>query len=92
MNIYIADINTPYIGWASFPFSNLEGIDVEDIPPGMDWSNAIQAGLDSCDVMLLILSPDSTASRNVEEEWKYFRDQGKDVLFMMDSIILLWIQ
>lgn len=52
-------------------------IDVDDIPPGMDWSNAIQEGLDTCDVMLLIVSPSSMDSPNVQDEWKYFKDQGK---------------
>ncbi len=55
-------------------------IDVEDIPAGMDWSNAIQEGLDTGDVMLLILSPKSCASPNVEEEWKYFKAQGKPII------------
>jgi GH25 family lysozyme M1 (1,4-beta-N-acetylmuramidase) len=52
-------------------------IDVDDIPTGMDWSNAIQEGLDTCDVMLLVVSPSSMDSPNVQDEWKYFKDQGK---------------
>lgn len=52
-------------------------IDVEDIPAGMKWSTAIQEGLDLCDAMLVIISPDSMASTNVEDEWQYYLDQGK---------------
>jgi hypothetical protein len=55
-------------------------IDVEDIPAGMNWSSAIQQGLQLCDVMIVILSPDSAASRNVEEEWQYYRDKGKPII------------
>jgi hypothetical protein len=55
-------------------------IDVEDIPPGMKWSSAIQTGLDRCDAMLVILSPGSSASTNVEDEWQYFLDHRKPVI------------
>ncbi len=55
-------------------------IDVEDIPAGLNWSSAIQQGLQFCDVMIVILTPGSAASRNVEEEWQYYRDKGKPVI------------
>src|SRR5262249_30713974 len=55
-------------------------LDVEDIPAGMNWSSAIQQGLQLCDVMLVILTPGSAASRNVEEEWQYYRDKGKPII------------
>lgn len=55
-------------------------IDVEDIPAGMKWSSAIQQGLRTSDVMIIIISPDSMASNNVEDEWQYYLDQGKDVI------------
>lgn len=55
-------------------------IDVDDIPAGMNWSTAIQQGLNTCDVLLLIISPDSMASPNVENEWQYFYDKHKPVL------------
>jgi len=44
-------------------------IDVEDIPAGERWSNAIQQGLDKAEVMLLIVTPESMASKNVADEW-----------------------
>ena len=55
-------------------------IDVDDIPAGMKWSTAIQAGLDSADGMLVVLSPDAMASSNVEDEWQYFMDHDKPVI------------
>jgi hypothetical protein len=55
-------------------------IDVEDIPVGMKWSRAIQQGLDSADAMVVLISPDSMASGNVEDEWQYFLDQRKPVI------------
>lgn len=55
-------------------------IDVDDIPIGSNWSSAIQEGLRSCDVMLLIMSPSAMSSRNVEDEWQYFLDKGKPVI------------
>jgi hypothetical protein len=55
-------------------------IDVEHIPPGMKWSTAIQQGLRDCEVMLLIVSPDSMDSGNVEDEWQYFLDKHKLII------------
>jgi hypothetical protein len=55
-------------------------IDVEDIPAGMKWSSAIQQGLTVSDVMLVILSPDSMKSSNVEDEWQYFLDKRKPII------------
>jgi len=59
-------------------------IDVDDIPAGTNWSTAIQQGLDACDALILVLSPEAMASKNVEDEWQYVRDEGKPV------IPLLW--
>ncbi len=55
-------------------------LDVEDIPAGMNWSSAIQEGLDFCEVMLVIITPESMASKNVENEWQYYLDEGKVVI------------
>jgi hypothetical protein len=55
-------------------------IDVDDIPAGKKWSSAIQQGLDSADLMILVISPDSMASHNVEDEWQYFLDSRKPVI------------
>jgi TolB protein len=55
-------------------------IDVEDIPAGMKWSKAIQQGLTVSEVMLVVISPDSMASSNVEDEWQYYLDKNKTVI------------
>lgn len=55
-------------------------IDVDDIPVGMKWSSAIMQGLQLCEVMILIITPDAMNSGNVEDEWQYFLDQGKPVV------------
>jgi formylglycine-generating enzyme required for sulfatase activity len=55
-------------------------IDIEDIPAGMKWSRAIQEGLDLAELLMLIVSPDSMASQNVEDEWQYYLDQKKPVI------------
>ncbi len=60
-------------------------IDVEDIPPGANWSNAINDGLNKADLMLLILTPTSVDSKNVEDEWQYFHNLGK-------PLIPLWLE
>ena len=52
-------------------------IDIEDIPAGMKWSRAIQEGLDSGQLLIVIISPDSMDSRNVEDEWQYYLDNNK---------------
>lgn len=55
-------------------------IDVESIPAGMPWHNAIHQGLETCDVMLLIITPESMQSRNVEAEWFYFLNENKPII------------
>lgn len=55
-------------------------IDIEDIPAGMKWSSAIQQGLDLGELLIVIISPDSMASQNVEDEWQYYLDQKKPVI------------
>ncbi|MBZ0307282.1 MAG: TIR domain-containing protein, partial [Anaerolineae bacterium] len=55
-------------------------LDIDSIPTGMNWSTAIQQGLEACEMMLVIISPDSMNSRNVENEWQYFLDKGKRVI------------
>jgi len=55
-------------------------IDVEDIPAGMKWSSAIQQGLDRANLMIVVISPESMASNNVEDEWQYYLDNKKPVI------------
>lgn len=55
-------------------------IDIAEIQAGVKWSTAIQEALDNCEMMLVIISPDSMASTNVEDEWQYFLDTQKPVI------------
>lgn len=55
-------------------------VDKEDIHAGVKWSTAIQEGLKISEVMLVILSPASMGSRNVEDEWQFFLDKNKPVI------------
>jgi hypothetical protein len=59
-------------------------MDIKDIPAGVKWSTGVQAGLKACDLMIVIISPASMSSKNVEDEWNYFVDENKPV------IPLLW--
>ena len=58
-------------------------IDIEDIHAGTKWSTAVQQGLQQCQLMLVVISPDSMASNNVEDEWQYFTDHKKPVIPLM---------
>ncbi len=55
-------------------------IDVEDIPAGANWSSAIQQGLNLCEAMILVLTPSSTESPNVDDEWQFYRDNQKPIV------------
>ncbi|GIK64906.1 MAG: hypothetical protein BroJett018_27000 [Chloroflexota bacterium] len=62
-------------------------VDQEGIRPGQDWGKAIQGGLDTAELMLLILSPDALESRHVDAEWGYFYDQEKPILPILHQSI-----
>lgn len=55
-------------------------IDVEDIRAGLPWADSIQEALDACEIMLVIISPEAMASRNVADEWQYNVNQGFAVI------------
>jgi hypothetical protein len=55
-------------------------LDVEDIPAGVKWSAAIQRGLDESQLLLVVVTPTSIGSVNVEDEWQYFLDKKKPVI------------
>ncbi|MEP7285312.1 MAG: SUMF1/EgtB/PvdO family nonheme iron enzyme [Chloroflexota bacterium] len=55
-------------------------IDVDDIPVGLNWSTAIQEGLDRSELMILIISPESMASTQVAKEWQFYLDEAKPIL------------
>jgi formylglycine-generating enzyme required for sulfatase activity len=55
-------------------------MDVDDIATGEKWHRAIHDGLNQSKVMLLIITPDSMKSENVEAEWRYFYDKRKPLI------------
>lgn len=52
----------------------------QQIPGGNTWYEEIQKALDSCTLMVLVLSPTGVESRNVADEWHYYLDEGKAVV------------
>ena len=60
-------------------------LDVRSIPHGANWDSEVQRGLDTSDVMIVMLSPASAASQNVADEWSYFIERGKRILPVMIS-------
>jgi CRP-like cAMP-binding protein len=55
-------------------------LDVYRIEAGKSWARQIAQALDTCEVMLLVLSPATVASDNAEDEWNYFLDHKKPVI------------
>lgn len=67
---------------------NAQGIttwrDVDDIPGHIasntsGWRRAVDEGLRQCTHMIVVLSPNSVESREVEAEWNYFLSQRRPV-------------
>jgi CRP-like cAMP-binding protein len=58
-------------------------LDVFRIEPAKSWARQIGQALDICQVMLLVLSPTSVASENVDDEWNYWLDQKKPLLAVL---------
>ena len=55
-------------------------LDVKSVPPGADWAKLDAQDISRSDGLLLIMSPDSKASPNVEVEWQQMLAQGKPVI------------
>ncbi len=55
-------------------------LDVFEIQAGKSWARQIGEALDSSHLLLLVLSPDSLESGNVEDEWNYFLDKRKPIV------------
>ncbi|NJL96066.1 MAG: TIR domain-containing protein, partial [Anaerolineae bacterium] len=55
-------------------------MDKRDIAIGERWSTAIQKALLESYAMVLVVSPESMASPNVEDEFTYFLDHGKPIV------------
>lgn len=55
-------------------------IDQLDIPTGARWDRAVQTALENCARFLIILSPASTASENVQDELALALDENKIIV------------
>ncbi len=55
-------------------------MDVRSIPHGTNWDLEVQKGLDSSDMMLVLLTPSAVASQNVADEWSYFIEKNKPIV------------
>ena len=53
---------------------------MHEIEAGKSWARQIGKALDTCKIMLLVLSPTSVDSGNVEDEWNYYLDKGKPII------------
>src|SRR5260221_4326125 len=55
-------------------------LDVKDIVIGANWGDSIEAGLKATNTMVLIITPDSMASSNVELECQDFFANKKQII------------
>ncbi len=55
-------------------------LDQLDIAPGQRWARAVQDALNNCQRLLLILSPSSVSSTNVEDEVAFALEEHKTVI------------
>jgi TIR domain len=64
-------------------------LDYQRLVPARPWFEQIEAGIDAADVVLLIVSKESLASKNVEPEWKRAVDRGKRILLVIFQAVPL---
>jgi CRP-like cAMP-binding protein len=55
-------------------------LDQTDIAIGEEWDRAVEAALESCDAMLLVLTEASSASEHVRDEWMYYKELKKPII------------
>ena len=66
-------------------------LDQLDIAPGVRWSRAIEDALHNFLRMLVILSPASVDSRNVEDEVSFALDEGKTIIPLPYRDCRIWL-
>ena len=64
-------------------------LDVSELTPGSDWSDAIAGALRSCDALVLVASGTSLASVHCAHEWRrVLADGGRVVLAVVEPVTL----
>jgi len=58
-------------------------MDEFNIPAGAYWPDEIDKGLQACDTVVGLLSPDSIASRNVKNEWDWALQNERPLLLVL---------
>lgn len=58
-------------------------IDVYRLEAAKSWARQVGDALDKCQVMIVVLSPSSVASENVDDEWNYHLDQKKPTVVVL---------
>jgi hypothetical protein len=58
-------------------------LDYRSLVPGKPWEEQIYQGIRNTDVILLVVSKESMASRNVEMEWKRVLEQKKRIILLI---------
>lgn len=54
--------------------------DYRNLVKGEDWQQAINAAIDDCDALVVVLTPRAMESRYVRQEYRYALERGKRVL------------
>ncbi|NLX09884.1 MAG: TIR domain-containing protein [Chloroflexi bacterium] len=55
-------------------------MDQREIGVGSIWSEQVELALDACEIMVVVLSPESAESPNVADEWHYYLDAEKTIV------------
>jgi hypothetical protein len=58
-------------------------VDWEDRPPSAVWIDEIQGAIDAADIFILVISPDSLASRMCESELKHASKHNKKIILVV---------
>jgi pimeloyl-ACP methyl ester carboxylesterase len=64
-------------------------MDAFDIPPGANWPEAIDRGLEESDIVIGILTPSALASRNVRNEWDWAIENHKQLVLVRTAPCVL---
>jgi hypothetical protein len=58
-------------------------LDYRSLVPGRPWLEQIHKGLDEAELLLLVVSPESIASKSVEIEWRYYLERKKRIILLI---------